>query len=77
MPARLASMLAQFPALPDPGEGSEGFQRMMSIFGTLMLIGFVLGIAGHITKIKTLVLVGVVLVFAATALFLVGVAQYG
>jgi hypothetical protein len=77
MLARLASVIAQLPPLPSPGEGSQGFQRMMAIFGILMGAGFLLGIAGHITRSKTLVIVGVVLVFLATGVFLVAVAQHG
>ena len=77
MLARLAALLAQLPQLPSPGEGSEGFQKMMTVFGVLMGLGFVLGILGHAFKARALVLVGVLLVFAATGLFLIGVAQHG
>jgi hypothetical protein len=77
MLARLATVIAQLPPLPSPGEGSEGFRRMMTIFGILMGAGFLIGIAGHITKSKVLITAGVVLVFAATGLFLVAVAQHG
>ena len=77
MLARLASTIAQFPPLPNPGEGSEGFRRMMAIFGILMGVGFLIGIAGHLFKSKVLVASGVLLVFAATGLFLVAVAQHG
>jgi hypothetical protein len=77
MLARLAEVIAQFPPLPNPGQGSEGFRRMMTIFGILMGLGFVIGIAGHLFKARLLVLVGVLLVFAATGLFLVAVAQHG
>jgi hypothetical protein len=77
MLARIATVIAQLPPLPSPGEGSHSFQRMMALFGILMGAGFILGIAGHITKSRTLVAVGVLLVFAATGLFLVAVAQHG
>ena len=77
MLAPLATVIAQFPPLPNPGQGSQGFQRMMTIFGILMGAGFLIGIAGHMTKSKILVTTGVVLVFAATGLFLVAVAQHG
>jgi hypothetical protein len=77
MLARLAEVIAQFPPLPSPGEGSEGFRRMMTLFGILMGLGFLIGIGGHIFKAKALVLVGVLLIFAATGLFLVAVAQHG
>jgi hypothetical protein len=77
MLAGLAHVIAQFPSLPSPGEGTEGFRRLMTVFGTLMGLGFVLGILGHVFKLRAMVLVGVLLVFAATGLFLVAVAQHG
>ena len=77
MLARLTTVIAQFPSLPDPGEGSEGFQRMMAIFGILMGAGFLIGIGGHLFRSKILIASGVLLVFAATGLFLVAVAQHG
>ena len=77
MPPALASLLAQLPPLPSPGEGSEGFQTMMRLFALLMGFGFLIGIAGHVVKVRALVLVGVLLVFAATGLFLVAVATHG
>ena len=77
MLARVATLLAQFPPLPSPGEGSEGFRKQMAIFGILMGIGFLIGIAGHLFRSKALVTSGVLLVFAATGLFLAAVAQHG
>jgi len=77
MLARLAAVIAEFPSLPNPGQGSQSFQRMMAIFGVLMGLGFVIGIAGHLFKARVLVATGVLLVFAATGLFLVAVAQHG
>jgi hypothetical protein len=77
MLARLAALVAQFPPLPSPGEGSDSFQKMMALFGTLMGLGFVLGILGHAFKARAVVLVGVLLVFAATGLFLIAVVQHG
>jgi hypothetical protein len=77
MLARLAEVIAQFPPLPSPGQGSESFRRMMTIFGILMGLGFVIGIAGHLFKARVMVAIGVLLVFAATGLFLVAVAQHG
>ena len=77
MLAHLASVIAQLPPLPDPGEGSDSFQAMMRLFAILMGLGFLLGIAGHVVKVRALVLVGVLLVFGATGLFLVAVATHG
>ena len=77
MRAALATVIAQLPPLPDPGEGSDSFQAMMRLFAILMGLGFLIGIAGHVVKFRSLVLVGVLLIFGATVLFLVAVATHG
>ena len=77
MLAGLATVIAQFPSLDAPGEGSEGFQRLMTAFTILMGAGFIFGILGHIVKVKAMVLAGILMVFAATTLFLIAVAQHG
>jgi hypothetical protein len=77
MPADPATVIAQLPPLPSPGEGSDSFQTMMRLFAVMMGLGFLLGISGHVVKVKALVLVGVLLVFGATGLFLVAVATHG
>ena len=77
MRAAIAALLAQLPPLPSPGQGSDSFRRMMTLFGTLMAIGALMGIAGHIIKVRAVVLVGVILVFAATGLFMIAVATHG
>jgi hypothetical protein len=77
MPARLATLIAQFPPLPSPGEGSDSFRRWLSLFAVLMGLGFVIAIVGHLFKFRPLVLTGIVMVFGATAIFLVAVATHG
>ena len=77
MLAQLAAVLAQFPDLPNPGNGSDTLNRLLHIFLILMPLGFVFGIVGHLTKTRTLVMIGALLVFAGTAIFLAAVAQNG
>ena len=53
----------------DPGSGpdqSGDFEISPSFFIVLLLLGFVIGTLGHLIKSRTLVAVGVTLVFAAT-----------
>ena len=53
----------------DPGSGpdeSGDFRVSPSFYVVLLLVGFVVGIFGHIIKSRTLVAVGIALVFAAT-----------
>ena len=43
----------------------------------LLGTGMVLGVLGHLTQLKVLVAIGIALVFAGGACFLVAVGQYG
>ena len=54
-------MLANWIPDPTPEFGSSPWP-----FIILMLVGFVVGIFGHITKIKTLVAIGIGLIFLGT-----------
>jgi hypothetical protein len=53
----------------DPGAGPDqrgDFEISPSFFIVLLVLGFVIGTFGHLIKSRTLVAVGVTLVFAAT-----------
>jgi hypothetical protein len=53
----------------DPGAGPDqrgDFEVSPSFFIVLLLLGFAIGTLGHLIKSRTLVAVGVTLVFAAT-----------
>jgi hypothetical protein len=53
----------------DPGSGPDqrgDFEVSPSFFIVLLALGFLIGTVGHIIKSRTLVAVGVILVFAAT-----------
>jgi hypothetical protein len=71
------ALLAQVD-LPSLGrKGPEDLRRVLAVFFTLMGVGFVVGIMGHLFKSRTLVIVGLGLIFIATAFFLVAIAQEG
>jgi hypothetical protein len=60
-------LIAQF--LPDQGGGPEptgDFKVSPDAFLALLMVGFLVGIFGHIIKSKTTVAVGVGMVFLAT-----------
>ena len=61
MLARLALVLAELPKLPSRDVGTDP-KPYVAVFA----IGFLIGIFGHIVKVKLMVAVGVVLVFTAT-----------
>jgi hypothetical protein len=63
MLARLALVLAQLPSNPD-----EKYRTDPAPYIALFAVGFLLGVFGHILKVRLLVGVGVLLVFLATVL---------
>jgi hypothetical protein len=63
------SLLLAMSDFLDPGSGpdqSGDFRVSPSFFLMLLALGFVIGTLGHLIKSRTLVAVGVLLVFAAT-----------
>ena len=65
MLAALVSVMAQF--LPDDGPGQSGDFRVSPTFFVVLLgLGFLIGTLGHIVKSRTLVIAGILLIFAAT-----------
>jgi hypothetical protein len=63
--AALVSVMAQF--LPDDGPGQSGDFRVSPTFFVVLLgLGFLIGTFGHIIKSRTLVIAGILLIFAAT-----------
>jgi hypothetical protein len=73
----LAVLLAQVDL---PGLGREGPDDLRSLLTTsfiLLALGFLIGVAGHVTQIKGLVIAGITMIFVATAFFVLAVGQYG
>jgi predicted branched-subunit amino acid permease len=63
-----------------PGLGDAGPDDLRSLLRTsfaLLATGMVLGVLGHITKLKALVVTGIALVFAGGAFFVIAVGQFG
>ncbi len=57
----LLAVVAQLPDLPDPKFRTDP-EPYLAMFG----VGFLLGVFGHLFKVKLMVAVGVLLVFMAT-----------
>jgi hypothetical protein len=75
-----ASVLALLAQVDLPGLGRKGpdeLRRLLAISLTLMGIGFLVGVAGHVVRSRTLVAIGVALIFLSTAFFLLAVGQEG
>jgi len=63
MLARLALVLAQLPSNPD-----DRYRTDPAPYIALFAVGFLLGVLGHVLKIRLMVGIGVLLVFLATVL---------
>ncbi len=65
----LAALVLAMSDFLDPGGGPDqggDFRVSPSFFLALLAFGFLIGIAGHIVKSRTLVAIGVILIFGAT-----------
>jgi hypothetical protein len=74
--AALDPLLAQLPPLSPP-EDHGRFPIPPGIFYSLFGVGFIMGLVGHLLRSTALVLGGVLMVFAATAVFVVLSLQLG
>lgn len=65
----LAALVLAMSDFLDPGDGPDPggeFRVSPSFFLVLLGLGFLIGTIGHIVKSRTLVAIGVILIFGAT-----------
>jgi hypothetical protein len=73
----LAALLAQVD-LPGLGqEGPDDLRSLLTMSFILLSVGFVIGIIGHVTQVRAIVIAGISIIFVATAFFIVAVGEYG
>lgn len=72
-------MLALLAQAPDtfPGGGPDTLEGLLDLYYLLFAGGFLIAVLGHVFQAKTLVTVGIVLVFLGTAAFFVAVGIHG
>jgi hypothetical protein len=64
--------------LPSLGrEGPDDLHTLLTTSFVLMVVGFVIGVLGHLSQSRTLVTIGVTIVFAATIAFVLAVGRFG
>jgi hypothetical protein len=72
--------LALLIAIDLPGLGQEGPDDLRTLLTTsfvLLVVGFVVGTLGHLSQSRTLVAIGVTIVFASTIAFVLAVGRFG
>jgi hypothetical protein len=57
--------------------GPDDLRSLLTASFVLVTAGMVLGILGHMTQLKVVVGLGITLVFAGAAFFVVAVGQFG
>jgi hypothetical protein len=73
----VAALLAQVD-LPGLGqEGPDDLRSLLTMSFILLSVGFVIGVIGHVTQVRGIVIAGISIIFVATAFFIVAVGQYG
>jgi hypothetical protein len=73
-----AALLAQIPDLPGLGdEGPNDLESLLNLSFLLMGAGFGIALLGHLTRIRALVAIGVLVVLAASGVFLLAIGRYG
>jgi hypothetical protein len=64
--------------LPSLGnEGPDNLRTLLTTAFILFPVGFAIGVLGHLTGIRALVAIGVAIVLAASAVFVIAVGQFG
>lgn len=77
LPASLAALAEPLAQFLDPTRGPDqtgDFRVSPTFFLVLVLLGFVVGTLGHVYKSKTVVAIGVTMVFLGTVLLPLGLA---
>jgi hypothetical protein len=74
----LAAWLAQGPDLPGLGDkGPDDLGSLLNLCFILLLVGFGIGVLGHLTRSRALVAIGIGVVMVGSAAFIVAVGRYG
>jgi hypothetical protein len=71
------TLLAQIKLPGLDASGPDDLDQLLSIFYLLFGVGFFVAVLGHITKLRALVAIGIVLIFAGTGAFMIAVGSHG
>jgi hypothetical protein len=74
----LAALLVKIPGLPGLGdEGPDDLESLLTSAFVLMGVGFGIALLGHLTRTRTLVAIGVLVVMVGSGVFLLAIGRYG
>jgi hypothetical protein len=74
----LAPLLAKIPGLPGlGGEGPDDLESLLTLAFILFGVGFGIALLGHLTRTRTLVAIGVLVVMVGSGVFVLAIGRYG
>jgi hypothetical protein len=74
----LAALAVKIPGLPGLGEEGPGdLDSLLTTTFVLMGVGFAIALLGHITRIRALIAIGVLVVMVGSGVFVVAIGRYG
>jgi hypothetical protein len=74
----LAPLLVKIPGLPGLGdEGPDDLESLLTLSFVLFGVGFGVALLGHLTRTRTLVAIGVLVVMVGSGVFLLAIGRYG
>ena len=74
----LAPLLVKIPGLPGLGdEGPDDLESLLTLSFVLFGVGFGIALLGHLTRTRTLVAIGVLVVMIGSGVFLLAIGRYG
>jgi hypothetical protein len=74
----LAALAVKIPGLPGLGdEGPGDLDSLLTTTFVLMGVGFGIALLGHMTRIRALIAIGVLVVIVGSGVFVVAIGRYG
>jgi hypothetical protein len=74
----LAALAVKIPGLPGLGdEGPGDLDSLLTTTFVLMGVGFGIALLGHMTRIRALIAMGVLVVMVGSGVFVVAIGRYG
>jgi hypothetical protein len=74
----LAPLLVKIPGLPGLGdEGPDDLESLLTLSFILFGAGFGIAVLGHLTRTRTLVAIGVLVVMVGSGVFVLAIGRYG
>ena len=74
----LAALAVKIPGLPGLGDQGPGdLDSLLTTTFVLMGVGFAIALLGHMTRTRTLIAIGVLVIMVGSGVFILAIGRYG